>query len=141
MINFILINIRFDITVQFVSQLRYFLDRDESTMLRQPHRTSNLVKGFVCWLLHRTLFTVQILHTFLFPLFWLLCLWIGRISAHAFDVDVLPFLTRELFFLKTWEVYLLKLVLWACSFWGSWERNCRSLFKSLFGSMRGRHKV
>lgn len=141
MVNFILINIPFDITVHFVPQLWYFLDRDESTMLRQPHGTSNLVEGFVVRLFHRSLFAIKILLASLFPLFWLFCLRIGRISANTFDVDILPFLTRELFFLKTWEVYLLKLVLRVCSFWRSWESNHRSLFKSLFGSMRRRHKV
>ena len=141
MVNLILIDVAFDFTIQFVPQLRDFLYSDKSTVLWKPYWTANLVKRFVIRLLHLTLLTVKITWNFLFPLFWLFCLWIGRISAYTFDVDVLSFLTRELFFLKAWKIDLLKLVLLVSSFRWGWESNCRSLFKCLFWSMWWRHEV
>jgi len=141
MINFILVNVAFDFTVQFIPQLRDFLYSDESGVLWKSNWTANLVKRFVISLFQLPLLTVKILWTFFFLPFWLFCLWIGRISAYTFDVDVFPFLTRELFFLKAWKIDLLKLVLLVSSFRWGWESNCRSLFKCLFWSMWWRHEV
>ncbi len=106
--------------IWLISKLLFdFLDCNQSTMIRNFQRTSNFVKGFVCWIFGRHLFRAK--HLIWIKLLFLLfvCLWIGRISPNTFNGDVLSFLSGLLFLLKVWEVNLLELLFKRSHLWRS----------------------
>ena len=139
-INLVLVLNQLVFIHKIISQLRDFLHSDQSTMMRESVRTTDIVKWLISWVFCWNLFTAEhiiaVLSLFVSFLLLSLVCGVGWVSSNTFDVDVLSFLSGLFFLLKRGEIDLLELVLLIYCFRRGWKGYCRRSFKVLFWCLR-----